>query len=223
MPTRKNSGSPVPLAARPPVRATQNAAPPLPPARLPRSFFATPPSQLAQRLIGQRLVRILDDGPRLAGIIVETEAYLGTVDRAAHSFGGRRTPRNEAMYQRPGTAYVYFTYGMHFCMNVVCGRIGEPVAVLLRALEPVEGLEVMRENRSQRRRLTTLRDRDLCSGPGRLCQALAIGRELDGADLAQNPALSIESGKSYGPKDLVRTTRVGVAYALEWAHRPLRW
>jgi DNA-3-methyladenine glycosylase len=118
---------------------------------------------------------------------------------------------------------VYFTYGMHYCMNVVCGKVGEPVAVLLRALEPVEGLDLMRENRSRRPRLTRLKDRDLCSGPGRLCEALAIGRELNGEDLAQSPALSIEPGASYGPKDLVRTTRVGVAYALEWAHRPLRW
>jgi DNA-3-methyladenine glycosylase len=191
--------------------------------RLARSFYDGGSLRLAQRLIGQKLVRTLKDGTRLAGIIVETEAYLGVKDRAAHSFGGRRTPRNEAMYQRPGTAYVYFTYGMHFCMNVVCGEIGEPVAVLLRALEPVEGIDLMRENRSRRPRRTKVKDRDLCRGPGRLCEALAIGREFNGADLTQSPALSIESGKSYGPKDLVRTTRVGVAYALEWAHRPLRW
>jgi DNA-3-methyladenine glycosylase len=191
--------------------------------RLPRSFYEGGSVPLAQRLIGQKLVRTLEDGTRLVGIIVETEAYLGVKDRAAHSFGGRRTPRNEAMYQRPGTAYVYFTYGMHYCMNVVCGEVGEPVAVLLRALEPVEGLNLMRENRSRRRRSTPLKDRDLCSGPGRLCEALAIGRDLNDADLTQSPALSIEAGTSYGPRRLVRTTRVGVASALEWAHRPLRW
>src|SRR5690349_21341655 len=94
-----------------------------PTSALSRSFYSTGSAQLAQRLIGQRLVRVLDGGTRLAGIIVETEAYVGVKDRAAHSFGGRRTPRNEAMYQQAGTAYVYFTYGMHFCMNVVCGEV----------------------------------------------------------------------------------------------------
>jgi DNA-3-methyladenine glycosylase len=191
--------------------------------RLPRSFYEFGSTSLAQRLIGQKLVRVLDDGTRLAGLIVETEAYLGIKDDAAHSYGGRRTPRNEAMYAQAGTAYVYFTYGMHFCMNVVCGKIGEPVAVLLRALEPVEGIEQMRTNRTRRPRLTKLKDRELCSGPGRLCEALAIGRELNGIDLVTSGTLFIEAGTIYGPRDLVRTTRVGIAYALEWAHRPLRW
>src|SRR4051812_10784941 len=96
------------------------------PARLQRPFFATDPVTLAPRLLGQRLVRTLDDGTRLAGIIVEVEAYLGIPDRAAHPFRGRRTPRTEAMYAKPGTAYVYFTYGSHYCMNIVCGRLNEP-------------------------------------------------------------------------------------------------
>jgi DNA-3-methyladenine glycosylase len=191
--------------------------------RLPRSFYATGSVPLAKRLIGQKLVRVLDDGTRLAGIIVETEAYLGVKDRAAHSFGGRRTARNEAMYRQPGTTYVYFTYGMHFCMNVVCGEVGEPVAVLIRALEPLEGIDRMRENRSRRARRTTLKDRDLCSGPGRLCEALAIDRALNGEDLVKSQVLHLEAGRSYRAGSLVRTTRVGVASALEWAHRPLRW
>jgi DNA-3-methyladenine glycosylase len=190
---------------------------------LPRSFYSTGSISLAQRLIGQKLVRVLDDGTRLAGIIVETEAYLGIKDRAAHSFGGRRTPRNEAMYAQPGTAYVYFTYGMHFCMNVVCGEVDEPVAVLLRALEPVEGLEVMRANRSRRTRLHPLKDVDLCRGPGRLCEAMDIGRSLNGSDLVVGRALFIEGSRSRGRKDLVRTTRIGVDNAREWALRPLRW
>ena len=190
---------------------------------LPRSFYATGSISLAQRLIGQKLVHVLDDGIRLAGIIVETEAYLGVKDRAAHSFGGRRTDRNEAMYAQAGTSYVYFTYGMHFCMNVVCGKVGEPVAVLIRALEPVEGIEVMRANRARKPRKGALRDQDLCSGPGRLCEALGIRRRLNGIDLAQSPELFIEPGKNYGPRALVRTTRIGIASAQEWATRPLRW
>jgi DNA-3-methyladenine glycosylase len=196
---------------------------PLPAAqRLTREFFATDSPTLARRLIGQRLVRVLDDGSRLSGTIVETEAYVGVQDRAAHAFGGRRTPRNEAMYGPPGTAYIYFTYGMHFCMNVVCGKEGEPVAVLLRALEPLEGIERIRELRSSRRK-GELRDVHLCSGPGRLCQALAISRDLNALDLTRDPRLFLEPGITVPPHALVRAARIGVGYAGEWAHKPLRW
>lgn len=220
--------------------------------RLPRSFFATRPDLLAPALLGQRLVRILPDGSRLAGLIVETEAYLGVEDRAAHSFGGRRTDRVRSMYMQPGTAYVYFTYGMHFCFNVVCGQVDEPVAVLIRALEPVEGLDLMRANRSLRiaksdlpaRRASArkpqqppkngktrnvrpphLRDRDLCSGPAKLCQALTIDRALDGIDLVSDPRFFIESAREADlkPGTIGRASRIGVDYAGDWAHRELRW
>jgi DNA-3-methyladenine glycosylase len=170
-------------------------------------------------------VRTLEDGTRLSGTIIETEAYLGVKDKAAHTFGGRRTPRNESMYAVGGTAYVYFTYGMHYCMNVVAGEAGNPVAVLLRALEPDEGIERMRELRNPkgRTRKTPLKDRDLCRGPGRLCEALAIGREFNGADLTADPRLHIEAGRAYKPRELVCTARVGIASAEEWVDRPLRW
>lgn len=231
-------------------------------------FFAHDPVTMAKLLIGQRLVRILDDGTRLAGTIVETEAYLGVKDAAAHSFGGRRTPRNEAMYRAPGTLYVYFTYGMHHCMNVVCGAEDEPVAVLLRAMEPTEGLERMRELRLKSRRggagnlrkgsgahalppeATTpaapiptadpapgpsppvsartqpvLRDQDLCSGPARLCQALAIDRQHNLIDLTTDSRLWIEVLRTGVPPRgaLMKTSRVGVGYAGPWAIKPLRW
>ena len=196
-------------------------------ARWRRADFATDSKSLARALLAQRLVRILDDGTRLSGLIVETEAYLGPRDKAAHSFAGRRTARNESMYQQPGTAYVYFTYGMHFCMNVVCGEADEPVAVLLRALMPEEGLDAMRRHRSAKRRpgAPPLRDTDLCSGPAKLCQALAIDRALDGEDLAASPRLFIERAASIEvrPRDVGRSARIGVAYAGDWAHRPLRW
>lgn len=193
--------------------------------RASRDFFGVPPQVLARELIGQRLVRTLD-GVRLAGIIVETEAYLGVVDKAAHTYGGRRTARNESMYAQPGTSYVYFTYGMHHCMNVVCGRIDEPVAVLIRALEPVEGLDEMRRHRGARRRSDKrLRDTDLCSGPAKTCQALALSRDQDGLDLVRSKTLFIERIRSSPAREesLVCTPRVGVAYAEEWASRPLRW
>jgi DNA-3-methyladenine glycosylase len=179
-------------------------------------------------LIGQRLVRVLDDGTRVAGTIVETEAYLGVEDAAAHSVGGRRTQRNEAMYGPPGTAYVYFTYGMHFCMNVVCGKEGEPVAVLVRALEPSEGLEEMRRARMAARRgcgVGLVKDRDLCSGPARLCQALQIDRRHNLNDLATDSRLWIEVLRPGMPPAgmLENTARIGVDYAGAWAVKPLRW
>lgn len=203
------------------AKASPSASPPgRPSLRASRSFFEQDPVALAQALIGRRLVRILDDGTRLGGVIVETEAYLGVEDKAAHSYGGRRTARNESMYARAGTAYVYFTYGMHHCMNVVCGSEGEPVAVLLRALEPSEGLDAMFQ-----RRVKAKREWDLCSGPGKLCQALAIDRELDGEDLTTSGRLYVETvGQSpiVGMR-LVNSARIGVGYSHEWAHRLLRW
>lgn len=190
-----------------------------------RRFYARSAEALAVALLGTRLVRVLADGTRLAGRIVETEAYLGVEDRAAHSFGGRRTARNESMYGRPGTAYVYFTYGMHHCFNVVCAREGEPQAVLIRALEPVEGGEVMRRLRSARR-ARSVPDTHLCSGPGRLCQAMGIDREDDGVDLADPTSrlfIIRGAGRLSADESVLNTARIGVAYAGDWADLPLRW
>ena len=157
---------------------------------------------------------------RLAGTIVEVEAYLGPPDRAAHTFGGRRTARNESMWRGGGHAYVYFTYGMHHCVNVVCGAEESGTAVLIRALEPTEGLEEM-----FRRRPSAKRARDLCSGPGRLAQALSIDRALDGVDLRSDRRLFIERVRSRAlPSAKISTgPRIGVGYAGAWAARPLRF
>ena len=185
-----------------------------------RRFFSTDPVTLAQRLIGQRLVRIMRGGVRVAGLIVETEAYLGVRDRAAHSYRGRRTARVEPMYAAPGTSYIYFTYGMHYCFNIVCGDVGEPVAVLVRALEPTEGLGRMHKLRGAGRT-----DRDLCRGPARLCEALDLDRRLNGIDLTSDPRLFIElaRGQPMHGGRLRRTPRIGVGYAGRWARRRLRW
>lgn len=189
--------------------------------RLPRSFFVCKAEELAPRLMGRRLVRVMDDGTRLSGVIVETEAYLGVVDMACHTFGGRRTARNEQMYGMPGTAYVYFTYGMHYCMNVVCGEANEGVAVLIRALEPVEGHERMREHRGGKRRW---KDTDLCSGPAKLCKALAIDRAWNGVDLVEGEEFFLEEGEEVSARRLVRTTRIGIeGRGALWAGKPLRW
>lgn len=191
--------------------------------RLPRGFFTRDSVTVARALLGQRLVRI-HHGERLAGTIVEVEAYLGIDDAAAHSHRGRRTQRNEAMYLVGGHAYVYFIYGIHHCVNVVVGGADEPVAVLIRALEPIEGLATMRT----RRRIideTAASDRRLCSGPGKLCEALAIDRAMNAADLIADDELFIEEAvKRPLPDDrIVAGPRIGVDYAGEWAKKPLRF
>ncbi len=190
------------------------------PRRLPRRFFAQGAESLAQQLLGATLVRLLDDGTRLAGRIVETEAYIGVQDRASHAFGGRRTPRNESMYAKPGTAYVYFTYGMHHCFNIVCGKPGEPVAVLVRAIEPVEGLARMRIHRGNR-----VDDRGLCSGPAKICQAFAIDRSLDAEDLTTSHRLFLEGTASnlHDPADIATGARIGLGDVGPWRKARLRW
>lgn len=189
--------------------------------RMGRAFFRRDSITLAQDLLGRRLVRLLD-GHRLACDIVETEAYLGIPDKAAHTFGGRRTARNEAMYHDGGHLYVYFTYGMHFCMNVVASTEDNPVAVLLRAGQPVEGLEIIRGLRPKARK-----DKDLCSGPGKLCQALAIDRQQNDLDLTSpDSVLFIEEGPYDRASIEARTVsgpRVGIGSAGEWVEKPLRF
>lgn len=189
-----------------------------------RRALGVPSQNLAPALLGQVLVRVLPDGERLAGRIVETEAYMGVADLAAHSAGGRRTPRNEVMYGAPGLAYVYFTYGMHHCFNVVCGAEEEPVAVLIRALEPMEGAERMRAHRSKRAG-RAIPDHQIASGPARLCQALAIDRAQNGVDLVSSETLYIERARTRaGERGLIRNgPRIGIDYAREWAAAPLRW
>lgn len=189
------------------------------PPRLTRSFYRRDPVPLARALLGQRLVRVLNN-KRLAGTIVEVEAYLGVKDKAAHTCNGRRTPRNESMWGDGGHAYVYFTYGMHHCMNIVASTTVDPVAVLIRALEPTEGIEPMYRHREAARRNT-----DLCSGPAKLCQALIIDRKLDGVDLVTGGSLFVEQiRKSPLPASRVAVSpRIGVSYAGDWAGKPLRF
>ncbi|MEM7622041.1 MAG: DNA-3-methyladenine glycosylase [Planctomycetota bacterium] len=198
------------------------------PRRLGTSDFAVPPIDLAIGLLGAVLVRRLPDGTRLAARIVETEAYCGAEDKAAHTVGWRRTPRTEPMFGPPGTSYVFLTYGMHHCFNAVCGAAGEPVAVLVRAAEPVDGVDRMRSHRARtatgKVRKHPLRGRDLCSGPARLCQAMAIDHGLNAVDLTQDDAIWIEPRVAKpAPGEIVNTTRIGVEYAGAWADAELRW
>ena len=185
---------------------------------LPLSFYRRSAEDVARDLLGRHLVRELA-GERLVLRLVETEAYLGAPDRASHAWGGRRTPRNESLYLPGGHAYVYFIYGMHFCLNAVTGEANEGGAVLLRAGEPLAGEERMRENRGWSR---PARPGDLAGGPGKICQALAIGRELDGARL-DRPPLFIAAGEPAAAAEIVASSRIGVDYAGEAAGWPLRF
>jgi DNA-3-methyladenine glycosylase len=179
---------------------------------LPRSFFARPSPEVAPDLLGRVLVRTLSSGRRLAVRLVETEAYQED-DPASHSFRGR-TPRTQVMFGPPGRLYVYFTYGMHHCMNVVTGRDGEGSAVLVRAAEPLEGLDEMAARRG------ALEPRLLCSGPGRLCQALGVDRDQNGADLVRGPELRLFEGWPLATEGIQITSRVGIRQAVE---RPWRF
>jgi DNA-3-methyladenine glycosylase len=190
-------------------------------APLPLSFYDRPAETVARDLLGRWLVHRVD-GARLVVRLVETEAYLGAPDRASHAWGGRRTARNESLYLPGGHAYVYFIYGMHFCLNAVTGEQGSSgmgSAVLLRAGEPVEGGELMRELRGLQ---GEPRPGDVAGGPGKLCQALAIDRRLDGLRLDRG-ALTVCAGDPAEPAAIASGPRIGVAYAGEAAAWPLRF
>ena len=186
-------------------------------APLPRSFYARPAEVVAKDALGKILV-FEREAVTLAGRIVEAEAYLGIRDRAAHSFGGRRTARNDVMWGPPGFAYVFFVYGMHFHLNLVTDAEGVPCAVLLRAVEPILGEEDMRVRRGHVSKAAkpTL----LTNGPGKLCQAFGISRAQNGFDLCTNP-LYLSEG--FAPNRIKRCSRIGVDYAGAWAGRLLRF
>lgn len=175
--------------------------------RLPRGFFARPATEVAPELLGRVLARRLEDGRLLRGRIVEVEAYEPG-DPASHG-SRRRTAFNDAMFGPPGRMYVYFTYGNHWMANVVTRRDGEPSAVLLRALEPLEGLDEMRRRRGRER------PTELCAGPGRLCQALGIDRELNLDDLVHGSRVWLESGSPATPGEIAHGIRVGVSVGAE--------
>jgi len=185
--------------------------------KLPREFYTRANVlTVARQLLGKLLVVPAADGSRVSGIIVETEAYRGPEDRASHAYNSRRTNRTETMYGRGGTAYVYFVYGMYHQFNVVTNVEDVPHAILVRAVEPVEGLDVIRRRRPGRS------EYELTSGPGRLCLALGIDRKLDKADLL-GERVWIEEGISISPREITRGPRIGIDYAEEWIKKPWRF
>lgn len=174
------------------------------PERLPRVFFSRPTLDVARDLLGKRLVRIEQDQTRTSGWIVELEAYVGTEDQGCHARSGR-TERNRSMWGPPGHAYVYFTYGMHWMLNIVTEQEGFPAAVLLRALQPIENLARMRERRAGRP------EQHLTDGPAKLCQALGVDKSLDGHDLCRpTSSLFLERGPSLDESLVTRGPRVGL-------------
>jgi DNA-3-methyladenine glycosylase len=180
---------------------------------LPRDFYSRPVVTVARDCIGKLLVSRVE-GVLVVGRIVETEAYRGPKDRAAHSFGGRRTARTEVMFGDAGYAYVFILYGMHCAFNVVTGGAGQPEAVLIRALQPFYGAEHI-----VTRRGAPGLGRGLTNGPGKVCQALGIGKQHNGVDLTSGE-LTLAWAK---PTRATRSPRIGIDYAGEWALKPWRF
>jgi DNA-3-methyladenine glycosylase len=189
--------------------------------KLTRDFYTRDAVSVARDLLGKRLVRIVD-GREISAMIVETEAYMGIDDKAAHFYAGRRTPRVEIIYGKPGFSYVFFIYGMHHCFNIVTGPEGIPQAVLIRAAEPVSGLERMAQNRFGKAyaRLEKKQLIQLTNGPGKLCAALAIHRDCNGMDLCGDELfLTDHDAEAF---EVLSSRRIGIDYAEEAREFPWR-
>ncbi len=185
--------------------------------KLPREFYTrSNVVTVARDLLGKLLVVPARNGKRISGTIVEVEAYRGPHDRAAHSYGGRRTKRTETMYGSGGTAYVFFVYGMYNQFNVVTNVEDAPHAVLIRALEPVEGIDLMRKRRLGQP------DHNLTNGPAKLCIAMGIDRKLDSADLLGD-RVWLEQGQTIPRSKIASGPRIGIDYAEEWVDKPWRF
>jgi DNA-3-methyladenine glycosylase len=185
---------------------------------LQRPFYQRDTLSISKDLLGKILVHESSQATT-AGRIVETEAYLGPEDEAAHSSGGHRTARNEVMFGQKGHAYVYFIYGLYYCFNVTAGnKPGKPEAVLIRALEPVAGEDIM----AKRRGATQGKATNLTNGPSKLCMAMNITKVQNKADLTA-PPLYIKDAPPLPQGNIVKTKRIGVDYAGEWKNRPWRF
>ena len=185
--------------------------------KLPREFYTrTDTLQIARELLGKTLAVLTESGERVAGKIVETEAYLGAIDKAAHSYKNRRTARNEITFAEGGKVYVFFIYGMYFQLNLVTNKENEPHVVLIRAVEPTENIEIMRERRGK------MKDKNLTSGPGKLCIAFGIDKTLNGADLIGDK-IWLEEGAEINEEEITASKRIGIDYAEEFAEKPWRF
>lgn len=178
--------------------------------------------EIARDLLGKLLVVPTEAGERVSGMIVEAEAYLGAIDKAAHSYGNRRTKRTETMFARGGTVYIFFIYGMYFQFNVVAGAIDTPHAILIRAVEPFENIEIMRERRLLKNPNAKIPGKNLTSGPGKLCIALGIDKSFNNADLL-GEKVWLEDFRTLSADEITCGKRVGIDYAEEFADKPWRF
>lgn len=186
--------------------------------KLPRSFYTRDDVVAVSRELLGKLLFTRIDGSITGGIITETEAYRGPEDRASHAFGGRRTQRTEIMYAQGGTAYVYLCYGMHHLFNVVTNKKDTPHAVLIRAIEPLEGMEIM----LKRRKRKTM-ERAVTAGPGSMSRALGITTAFTGTDLLGNKIWMEDAGNNPSADEIISSKRIGVDYAGEHAERLWRF
>ena len=185
--------------------------------KLTREFYMREDTlQIARDLLGKLLVVPDASGERVSGMIVETEAYLGAIDKAAHSYGMRRTKRTETMFAVGGTVYVFFIYGMYYQFNVVVGAVNTPHAILIRAVEPVENAAIMRVRRGK------MPDKNLTSGPGKLCLALGIDKRYNNEDLLGNKVW-LEEFRIFSDAEIISGKRIGVDYAEEFAEKHWRF
>lgn len=185
--------------------------------KLPRKFFLQPTLLVAKKLLGKTLVRIYH-GKRLSGKIVETEAYIGPEDRASHGYLGKRTKRNRAEFLIGGHVYIYLVYGMYWQLNISTEKEGKPTCVLIRSLEPLEGIFTMEKLRKEKNL------KNLTNGPGKLCQALALDKSFYGVDLCRPDKIWIEEAEEIKEKEIVKKPRVGIDYAGPyWSKIPWRF
>ena len=180
--------------------------------KLPRNFYTRDVITVAKELLGKVLVK-KEGRELLSGLIVETEAYDGSVDQAAHTFIGR-TKRNEIMFNYGGYFYVYFTYGAHFCCNIVTGKKEEGTAVLIRAVEPLTGIKQMTENRFNKTLVNDKEKINLTNGPGKVCKAFNINKEHYGLDLTGNSVFVLDRPR-LSNKDIVITKRIGIKKSVD--------
>ena len=187
--------------------------------RLSRDFYMDNPRVVAKKLLGKELVRKVN-GEIIVSRIVETEAYGGIEDKGSHAYGNKRTKRTEPMFHIGGTIYVYLIYGMYHLLNVVTGPVGDPNAVLIRAVEPVYGIDFIKGNRS----IKSNKVYDLTNGPGKLTQGLAIDMDFNQKDLVSGDDLYIrESSKAIKGNEIVQSPRVNIDYAKEYKDKPWRY
>lgn len=184
--------------------------------RIERKFYMRDAVAVGKDILGKIIVKKIADGRIMSGRITEVEAYMGITDKASHSYGGRRTKRTEVMYKEGGYSYVFLIYGMYECFNVTVGREGDPQAVLIRGVEPLENKNFMWEKRKVKK------EKDISNGPGKLTKALGITKEDNGADLVASENLWLEDD-GYKVKDIVETTRIGIDYAEEDILKPWRF